>query len=246
MVLQMVFVVFAAALPGIAWLIFFLREDVHPEPRRFIIFAFAAGIVVSAPIVAAQIAVESFVASFIPSIVLLVILLSLIEEAFKFFAAYWAVGRSKVFDEPIDAMIYMIAVALGLATIENFFILSDIISVTGTPIFSSIANVAILRFVGATFLHALASGFVGYYWAKGRMARLEGKERRRGIKRHPVFFGVALATLVHAVFNILILVFQSANFLLYPSIFLIVASFLLFRDFEELRTASGATKTKGS
>ena len=31
-------------LPGFAWLVFYLTDDPHPEPKRLILFTFLAGI----------------------------------------------------------------------------------------------------------------------------------------------------------------------------------------------------------
>jgi len=112
---------------------------------------------------------QSLIFTYVPILILLVIFLALTEEVFKFFAAWLAVGRRKELDEPIDAMIYMIAAALGLATIENFFILSDLMSAGGIVAVNELSSIIVLRFVGATFLHAIASGLVGYYWAKSRI-----------------------------------------------------------------------------
>lgn len=224
-ILAFAFVVIVAALPGVVWLLFFLREDVHPEPRRLILYTFTIGILVSLPIVAIQILGQGFIFRFIPNLLVLILFLAFVEEIFKFFAAYLAVGKRKELDEPVDTMIYMIAAALGLATIENFFILSDLVSAGGTAVVADTAGIVVLRFIGATFLHAIASGLVGFYWAKSRM---------QGSSKY-LWFGIFLATIVHGAFNYLILIFQAVNFLIFPALFLIFASFFLFKDFEKLK-----------
>ena len=231
--LSFAFIIVVAAIPGLAWLVFFLREDIHPEPRKLIIYTFATGVFMSIPIFFIELLGQSLIFSFVPSIIILVLFLALVEEVFKFFAANLAVGKSKELDEPIDAMIYMVAAAMGLATIENFFILSNMVSVAGIFELSSVTDIIVLRFVGATFLHALTSGFVGYYWARSRILK----------SRKPLIFGLIFATMIHAVFNYLILTFQDLNFLIYPSLFLVVETFLLLKDFKELRGSNAIINT---
>ncbi len=225
-ILTFAFVLFAAIAPGLAWLFFFLKEDLHPEPKRLIFYTFGMGVIASVPIVLVQLAGQALILGTVASIIVVILFLAFIEEVFKFIAAYLSVNKHPEFDEPVDAMIYMIVAALGLATAENLFVLADIVNTQGVTAFAEIADVAVLRFVGATFLHALTSGLVGYYWARGRL--------RKTVKKS-VAFGIAVATLIHLGFNALILLFQNIDFLVYPSLFLIGASFLLFKDFEKLK-----------
>lgn len=222
----------AALIPTFVWLIFFLREDIHPEPKKLILYALAVGGLISFPVLATQILFQAALPAVIKSTIILVIGLALIEEVFKFFAAYWAVNKKPAFDEPIDAMIYMIAAALGFAAVENLFIVGNnlnLINASGLPI---ALNTLSLRFVGATLLHTLTSGLVGYYWAKGKI--------RQSVPGN-LTAGIAIATVIHAIFNYLILRFQNSN-LVFPSLFLIVAAFFILNDFEKLKTAEAKTE----
>ena len=218
-------IIIGAILPSLAWLFFFLKEDVHPEPKRLIIYTFSIGALVTIPTLLIQIIFQNFLLVSTGT-VLIVIILALIEELSKFLAAYFAINKNPAFDEPIDAMIYMVVAALGFATIENLFILSNILTTTDSALLSQAANVLILRFVGATLLHVLASGLLGFYWAKGK---LKARTAPFLVK------GVIIATLVHTIFNYLVLKFDNNN-LLYAGIFLIVASFFVLQDFEKLKT----------
>src|SRR3989344_7166286 len=114
-------------------------------------------------------------------------------------------------------MVYMITGALGFATVENLFL---VYSSGGDDVFS----LMLLRFVGATLLHALGSGIIGHYWARGIKFKLEGKF---------VLAGAVMATLFHAVFNILVLRFD--DYLIYPIAFLVLIGFFVLYDFEELK-----------
>lgn len=213
------FLIGGAILPSLAWLFFFLKEDVHPEPKRLIILTFSAGALSTIPTLLIQLVLPKTYLSAIWGGILLVIALALTEEFFKFLSAYWAVRRDPAFDEPIDAMIYPITAALGFAAVENIFIASDAFNPAVFDSFGETMSVLLLRFVGATLLHVLASGLLGFYWA-----------------RRKILIGLLVATLVHAIFNYIILQVGESS-LFYGSLFLIVAAFFLFQDFEKLKAA---------
>jgi RsiW-degrading membrane proteinase PrsW (M82 family) len=147
--------------------------------------------------------------------------LAVIEEVMKFTAAHFAINQSPEFDEPIDAMIYMIVAALGFATLENIGAISGI-SPQGTLIPTVLETIS-LRFVGATLLHALTAGIVGYYWARGIV---EGKPKRFLVG------GLIVAIVLHTTFNYLIITYGAA---IYSVIFLIIVGFFVLNDFEELK-----------
>lgn len=200
-------------LPAIAWLIFFSLEDrMHPEPKKMVIKVFIVGIISALAAAAIQLILQDTVftsfniqetdkVSFIA--------LAFIEEMIKFAAVYVMVRRSKYLDEPVDYMIYMITGALGFAAIENALFLFQKSS-------GIILEIMILRAVGATLLHALASGFIGFYWAKRKL-----------------IIGLIMAVLLHAGFNYLILKFSIAP--IYATVILVFASFFLFYDFDIIK-----------
>lgn len=233
-----IFFIFLGLLPSFAWLIFFLKEDVHPEPKKMISRAFIAGALVAFVAVGLQLLLRNILQSFQIDEYHLVSfsLFGFIEEALKFLAAYLVVRKSRFFDEPIDAMIYMITAALGFAMVENIAVMSNI------EILSEAFGIITLRFVGATLLHALSSGFVGYYWAKGiilsRKLKPEFEPPCHLGGTQPkllVFKGIVFATILHMVFNYLILI--SKEIIIYPIIFLTIAALFIFWDFERIKTA---------
>ena len=194
-------------LPALLWLWFWLREDrKHPEPYSLIALAFLAG-VIAVPIV---LPLERFVAdTFLSSknieivaannvaaALLGIFLWAVIEEVFKFLATYMAVLRRKEFDEPVDAVIYMITVALGFAALENSLFLLNPLS-SGDIIAGLITGN--LRFVGATLLHVTSSAVIGIF-----IAFAFYKTRRQ--QRLYTLFGVILSIALHAVFNFSIIV----------------------------------------
>ncbi len=133
-----------------------------------------------------------------------------VEESIKFAATYLAVAKSRFFDEPLDGMVYMITAAMGFATLENFLFLIGI---------EKAIEITVLRFIGATLLHALTSGFVGFYWMKGHLSR-----------------GLLSATLIHMGFNIAVL--KLPGYEIYATLFLIIAGFFLFYDFDLIKKLS--------
>lgn len=109
--------------------------------------------------------------------------------------AYVAVLWRHEDDEPIDPVIYMIAVALGFAALENtLFLLSPL---AGSTVLETIMT-GNLRFVGATLLHVISSAAIGLALAvsfyKSRLAH--------GVY---VICGLILASALHSGFNFLIL-----------------------------------------
>jgi len=219
-----IFFIFLGLLPSFAWLIFFLKEDVHPEPKKMISRAFIAGALVAFVAVGLQLLLRNILQSFQIDEYHLVSfsLFGFIEEALKFLAAYLVVIKSRFFDEPIDAMIYMITAALGFAMVENIAVMSNI------EILSEAFGIITLRFVGATLLHALSSGLVGYYWAKGLLGI--------GNWKLEIVKGIVFATLLHMVFNYLILI--SKEIIIYPIIFLTIAALFIFWDFEKIKSTN--------
>lgn len=212
------FITLAAILPSLAWLFFFLKEDIHPEPRRLIFYVFSLGALFTLPVIVIQFGFKELF-EFLKNTPLAILFLALSEEVFKFLAAWWGVRREPEFDEPVDAMIYMVAAGLGFAAVENLFIIGGTLTETAITPFLAALQVMLIRFVGATLLHVLASALMGFYWAKRK-----------------ILSGLLVATSVHAFFNYLILVSQNNN-LLYAALLLSIAAFFVLQDFEKLKSA---------
>ena len=227
--------IIAACIPGVIWFLFFSRKDAHPEPKRLIVYTFSAGVFISIAVLVFQYFFQFALPEMAQWTLISVVGLALIEEFFKFFAAYWAVRKDRAFDEPVDAMIYMIAAALGFATVENIFVIANSLwDITSSPV-AMVFETTALRLIGATLLHTLSSAIIGYYWAKGC---IRGKEKRF------ILWGILIGTAIHAAFNYLILTFQNKNLLIYPSIFLVVIVFFVLMEFDWLKTFRVDTREK--
>lgn len=213
-------------LPSIVWLVFFLQEDrLRPEPRKLIVSVFLAGAVIIIPAFLLQLFFNKYAGSLIgvkEYTFISFIILGGIEEVLKFSAAYFTIRKKKEFDEPIDAMIYMITAALGFAAVEDISsALSGINQIGETSTISAIT----LRFVGATLLHALSSGTIGYFWGKAMAVRKHQYLKLIG-------GGLLLAILLHAIFNYLILKTGPTGWAI---LFLVFVAFFIFQDFEKLK-----------
>ncbi len=199
------FAFLAGFLPGVIWLSFWLFEDrCQPEPKRYIFFTFLAGML-AVPLV---IPIEQYAQQFLSGVAMYGAWAAA-EELMKFGGAYLVALRSSAFDEPLDAVVYMVTVALGFAVLENAMFLFPSISHGD---FLKAFTAGDLRFVGAMLLHTLTSGIIGVSialaWRKPAATR-----------RLAALCGVILAIALHTLFNFSILE-QSESVLLY--IFLLV------------------------
>lgn len=211
------------ALPALFWLLFFLSQEKRQkkEPSSTAILVFAAGIIAAIASLAIQLAIKIYVIAPYSGQIPIAVLIpfALIEESLKFLLVYLAIRKSKFFDEPIDGMLYMITGAMGFAALENILF----VIAAANPI-----GITIFRFIGAVLLHAIASGFIGYYWVKRKL-----------------IYGILLASLLHLIFNITALYSDNLIYkltgnatdigILLAPIILIPISFFLFRDFDIMK-----------
>jgi RsiW-degrading membrane proteinase PrsW (M82 family) len=210
-------------LPGFAWLAFYLGDDSHAEPKRLIVFTFIAGMAFGFFTVAIETGFTSLLGRWNITELSIVSLfgLAIIEELMKFAAAHFAVTKNPEFKEPIDAMIYMIVAALGFATLEN---IGAIANLPANALFvPALFETISFRFVGATLLHTLTSGIIGYYWALGMV---------RGKTMRYLLSGFAIAAVLHTCFNYLILNYGNGA---YTLVFLVIVGFFVLNDFEVLK-----------
>lgn len=234
-------------LPSLAWLVFYLHEDYrHHRITKLIAATFVLGGLAVFPVLAIQLFLNKNLpilktaAYSFPSF----LVLGAFEELAKFLVVYLFIRRTKEFSaEPLHAMIYMVVAALGFAAAEN--IASVFHAGRDAVLQSKVFETITLRFIGATLLHALASGVVGYYWGRAVAERFQYSLVFRLLtekKRYPgIFFsemilrGLVIAILLHATFNYLIIKNGPTGLAI---LFLMFVAFFVLNDFEKLKKAA--------
>lgn len=236
---QIVYLIALGLAPSMAWLWYFLRQDNHPEPKKMILQVFLAGFLGTvvafalewmfiAVVVNSKAACLSCTyilpqlidigkASSLPFLAMFGILaaLAFIEEWTKYEAARTRIMYSSYFDEPVDAMIYLIVAALGFAAAENI-----------AYVFQNAAwavEIVYFRFLSATFLHVLASAILGYFFALSLIWH-----KRRAFY---LIIGFVLAVSLHAVFNFLIMVSDRESNALFFLALIMLGSFFFVSTF---------------
>lgn len=201
--------IFFGLVPSVIWLLFYLRKDVHPESNRMILKIFFYGMLIA--IIAALIelvfstglvaAINGNLLKAFPILFFVIynfIIIALVEESSKYLIVKARVLNDSEFDEPVDIMLYMIIVALGFAALENVLVLfAGKEPLLFYETFRNTVIISFCRFIGATFLHALCSGTLGYFLA---LSLFETKKRLR-----LVILGLVVATILHGSFNISII-----------------------------------------
>ena len=217
--------------PPVLWLIFYLREDRNPEPKRLLLLAFVGGMAGTLPAILAECGVISLFGqdctrdiTFPINPVILLFAISLIEEYAKYLMIKLLIIRKRDFDEPVDAMVYLITAALGFAALENTLFLFPIFF-QGNLLVG--LQITLNRFLGANLLHALSSGIVGFF-----LARAFFLPRRH----HFIALGVFIAALFHTAFNYLVLIQSSLDEgTFYIVLLLTTMSVMVLIDFERLK-----------
>lgn len=209
--------------PSFVWLLFYLHEDYrHPEPRKLIFYTFLAGIFITIFVLQFQIWINRWLSAYGIDIYsgLSFLFLAAIEEFFKFLAVFLIMRDRQELDEPVDAMIYMVVAALGFSAVENVASAIRSLEAVGAGPLETTS----LRFVGATVLHTLSSGVVGYYWGLSMIGRMSFTKA--------IGVGLVTATLLHTFFNYLIIRFEEVTI---PIIFLLIVGLVILGDFEKLK-----------
>lgn len=183
-------VLILAVSPSLIWLFFYLKEDLHPEPKYWLFIIFIIGVALAPLVIFLEMALNRWGNS-----ALIFIIAPFVEEAAKYGVVHLALNKNPVLDEPVDGMIYVIVAALGFAAIENVFAIFSFIPVGSSGYLSATFNFMSMRFISAVALHGLASGIAGYHFAKFYF-----------IEKNPVLIlkGLLLATILHGIYNFLI------------------------------------------
>ncbi|MEN9582801.1 MAG: hypothetical protein RL641_755 [Candidatus Parcubacteria bacterium] len=214
-------------IPALLWLWFWLKEDAeHPEPRVLIIVTFLVGMAS----VLLVLPMEEFARDHIQGGTLLTVVWAGIEELVKLTVVAILIFRSRHVDEPVDFAVYLITGALGFAALENALFLMHPLSLNETTVSLLTGN---LRFLGATLLHAVSSGYIGIFIGLAYFA----DHAKKGLF---LLLGVLTAIVLHSLFNIYIIGNNGENFFAVFG-FLWVISIISVLLFEKLRRMGDRT-----
>ncbi len=160
-ILLIVYSLFIAFAPSLAWLYFVLKKDIHPERIRDISFVFIIGILSAIPILMIGYFIQSALVSsgqeFNP--VLLSFLTGAVnEEVMKVLLLYFFAMTAQFWDEPIDIFIYAATIALGFAGIENFVLVLARFDSMG----NGLEQLLLVRSITAVLVHIMSTFFFGY------------------------------------------------------------------------------------
>lgn len=228
--------IFFGLAPSVIWLLFFLRKDRLPESKRMILKIFFYGMLATVPTALIELGFFEKVGGLNLPPLLFVLLyaflgIGFVEEILKYLVVKGTVLNHHEFDEPVDTMIYMITAAMGFAALENLLILLPM----GTNFqFFEVAFVSVFRFLGATFLHALCSGLLGYYIALS-LFKTEDKTKL-AIK------GIFWATLLHGFYDLSIMKIEGGFKFVIPIIILTGLIIFVTLGFQKVKTLKSICK----
>lgn len=211
-------------IPALIWLLFWIKEDEHPEPAKMLTLAFLGGILSVGVVLPLQKIVYDYLRD---SQFISFTLWATIEELTKFAFAYFIALKRKVTDEPVDDMIYLIVSALGFVTFENTLFLNELIKNSGVIDTIISSN---LRFIGASLIHIMSSAVIGTmlalaFYKSTRYKFIYG------------IIGIFIAIVLHTSFNLFIINRAPGNiFVIFGFVWAgIVILLLLFEKIKHLR-----------
>lgn len=198
-------------IPCLFWLVFWLREAHEtPEPPRIILACFIGGMLSTIIVFPFQWLVTLFFENgSIPSITLW----AFTEEIVKFGVCWFIALRTRFEVRPIDAVIYMVTVALGFAALENtLYLISPLLE--GDALTSLLTGN--MRFIGATLLHTLSSAVIGVFIAFAFY-------KKPHLKEEYMLIGLIAAGVLHTLFNFFIINGSGAQtFMVFASVWLLI------------------------
>jgi RsiW-degrading membrane proteinase PrsW (M82 family) len=192
-----------AAAPSVFLLVFFyLKDRYEPEPRGHVALAFVKGIVATAPsyglqlLGAAAVGREWLALGGVPAHAFeAVVLAALCEEGPKWIA-FLFIYRWNEFDEPLDGVVYGVALALGFATVENVFAVRGLGLGTG-----------LLRAIFAVPAHALFGAAMGYYVGRAKLGdgQWQGMDVTRRQRRRRMAAALLVPVVFHGLYDFLLI-----------------------------------------
>ena len=221
---------FYAILPAVIILYYVYKRDKFPEPPRVVFITLLLGIGVTFPLLLIIPFVEgilenlnlglesdNFYMSFIRA--------AFLEETMKFLVLIYYCLHLDEFDEPMDALVYGVAVAIGFATFENW----EYVVRAAEESIGFAKEVALLRAFTAVPLHALAGVFMGFFLMD---AVFEKKNRKLNL-----FLSLFFPVCLHGLYDLILFSDNISNWWIYILIgVFLIRAFFVFRKERNLQT----------
>jgi RsiW-degrading membrane proteinase PrsW (M82 family) len=182
--------------PAIIWLVFWTSEDEHPEPRSLMVKCFLGGMI------------AVFVSMFIEKIIMGLnypqntqyVIWAAIEEILKFIVLAMVALKAPSNDEPIDAMMYCVTIAIGFAALENtLYVMKHL---AAGDVMSGLIQ-GNLRSIGALLVHVISTTCIGFVYGCVYY-------HRKFAKFLALALGLVCGIAVHSAFNISLSINMSA------------------------------------
>jgi RsiW-degrading membrane proteinase PrsW (M82 family) len=201
----LVMTILGGLFPTLVWLLFWLREDecyempdkdnnltyiCESKPRSLLFLTFICGALSVVIVLLIQKMTQPFFSG-----LELIIVWAAIEEILKY-SVYWIIdAHSRDVQGPADPLVFLSVTALGFSAAENSLFLYQ--ALVAGDVGSAVVGQG-YRFLGASILHVLCTGFIGicigYTYFAGYLSR-----------RIAVLFGLFAAIALHSLFNYLII-----------------------------------------
>ena len=185
----------AAIVPAVLILLFFFFRDRFREPPRVVFTTFVLGFLFVVPLGLLNILLDDFHYNLQASELAKTIYINLLraafhEEIYKFLILILYCSRHTKFNEPMDAVVYGVAVSLGFSARENIdYILNyDAYGIT----WELMASIRLLP----TIMHAIASVIMGLFLSKALFSNQTVARR--------VFLAFLIPVLFHGFYNVFI------------------------------------------
>ena len=116
--------IFWAVSPAMLIVVYFFLRDRFKEPLQVVLYTFILGVLIIIPISIANIFLDSYgdnlvASNFAKNFYFNVFRAAFHEELYKFLILFYFCSRHTEFNEPMDAVVYGIAVSLGYSAFEN-------------------------------------------------------------------------------------------------------------------------------
>ncbi len=175
----------ATFLPSVLLLMYFIRSDHFPEPTDILTKTFLLGLLITIPVIIAQLIVQSSLSSLggpaTQALITSFLVAGLCEETFKFLVLDRYCGQKSAFDEPMDGVVYGAVASLGFATIENVLYVAQ-----------GGLSTALMRAVTAVPAHACFGAIMGYLYSQARY---------NGTRGSGYFKALMIPVLIHGLYD---------------------------------------------